>query len=381
MNLTLQTPIIEYYSLGYPQRSFSQDIYNLNNITTVKTLYALGSDTGVLTQIVVIDEKGAPVGDALVDVYRYIGGVLTISDSQYTDDTGTATFFLNPTVGHIATFNKSGCVSMSKSFTPIAGSFEYSMACGEGGVLLLTDYVSSTDGLQFRFAPSSGPLGYGVNNFELRVMNTKQNMNAIRIELFGTNGSLFAAATKTVGEVNCSNYDCYVNLTWDTNFSDPPTVKTKARYFANLSGDWYILENDAYWTHYIIPTENVSSNMKNAWTSLRHVFDNWSEDTSSADALNRAEFSRIFFIFLIICLLFAAFNKMSGYDSANPGAFLIIMTGIFWMGSLAGGRSGEGFFYLIGLTPIHFLNNYIIAIYMFFITLAYFLNVNRRAAQ
>ena len=82
-----------------------------------------------------------------------------------------------------------------------------------------------------------------------------------------------------------------------------------------------------------------------------------------------------------MCLLFAAFNKMGGYDSANPGAFLVLMTGIFWMGSLAGGRGGEGFFYLIGLTPIHFLNNYIIAIYMFFISLAYFLNVNRRASQ
>jgi hypothetical protein len=118
--------------------------------------------------------------------------------------------------------------------------------------------------------------------------------------------------------------------------------------------------------------------MRNFFTDISGVFEGWSAQNDSLDSTNRAEFSRIVFVFLILCLLIAAFNKMTGYDSANPGFFLFLLSMVIFIGSVAGGRTGEGWFYYQGLTPIHFINNYILAIYMLFIMLAYILNIERR---
>jgi hypothetical protein len=112
------------------------------------------------------------------------------------------------------------------------------------------------------------------------------------------------------------------------------------------------MEADAYWTYYL-PSGNGMSSLASFWTDSRAVFDNWNsyDDSSDKVNLNRAEFSRVMFIFIILCLLLAVFNKFTGYDSANPGSFIGIMTTIFLMGSISGSitQCSPGFFYLADL--------------------------------
>ncbi len=64
---------------------------------------------------------------------------------------------------------------------------------------------------------------------------------------------------------------------------------------------------------------------------------------------------------------YGTFNKSIGnYDGSYPGAFAIAITIMIWMGSLAGGLTGQGFFYysyLFGTSQTaNFMNNYILAI-------------------
>ena len=70
---------------------------------------------------------------------------------------------------------------------------------------------------------------------------------------------------------------------------------------------------------------------------------------------------------MALAIALALFNKFSGnYDGQYPGAFAIAISVVIWMGSLAGGLTGQGFFYysyLFGSSAgANFLNNYILAI-------------------
>jgi hypothetical protein len=347
----------------------------LSNVSEELILYALSSYDGAVATIVVNDKTGAAVSQAFLSISLILEAVKTTVATGYTDDSDQATFFLNPLKLHEVTINKTGCVFTTRSFNPASGTTTFTIDCGYGGVPLVVPHSGIVSGLEFRKTPASGPIANGINNFELRVMSERSNIQKIRIELAESNGTVLQAIENTVGSSNCLNYDCYVNMTYDTNLTQTPNLK--GRYYVDLGNGWLTLEGDAYWTKYII-SQNISSNLNNFLRDIIDVFNSSSAYTGDLDQSNRAEFSRIMFIFIIMCLLLAAFNKFSGYDSANPGAFLVLMTGIFVLGSAAGGRTGEGLFYLDGLTPIHFLNNYIIAMYMFIITATYFLNVQRR---
>src|SRR5690606_32930955 len=58
-NITLGSPVFDYYAAGYPQRSFSQSSMDLNNGTGVVTLWLLGSADGVPTTFQVSEHTGA----------------------------------------------------------------------------------------------------------------------------------------------------------------------------------------------------------------------------------------------------------------------------------------------------------------------------------
>jgi hypothetical protein len=213
-----------------------------------------------------------------------------------------------------------------------------------------------------------------------------------------------------------------MNITYD--------VKTgeiiKGKYYVDMGQGYYMLELDAHWSiiNYTIQTPNMGT----FWTDFRRVFDEWgptgeeqcdsyasptlcNADTACKwynnsvwngtayitvdqyciinDELNRAEFSRIVFIFLFMAILIAFFNKATGYDAANPGVFLLILTGIVLMGSIAGGVGGRGFFYFADfMNPATipwegmrvFINNYILLFYCMLSSIGYMLTQMRRGA-
>ena len=411
-NVTLSNMTLSYYSNGaisYPLRIAPFNSLSLSNNTYQVVLYGLSSADGRYVQFTITDKTGQVLSGVNVIVKTTINNVFQQIADLTTDTSGqTASIWVNPTAAHTLIISKSGCTGLTTSLYPVSSIYTYQLDCGNSGVPLVTPYIGPDAGLQFRANPNSGPVSAGNISFQLRVMSTSSNMKRIKLELWDPNGPLLYSQIETVSNYSnstCQALDCYTAFTYDTSVGN--YAKLKGRYYVDLGSGWFTLENDAYWTQYITSHQNTTNNMGNFWRDARGAFDSWSSDNSSYDAINRAEFSRIFFLFLMMTLLLAAFNKMTGYDSANPGAFLLLITAIFLLGSMAGGASptyfgcptGEtynyathlcsgggtsvshvGFFYLYGLTPIEFLNNYIIAIYMIFITITYVLNVNRRSS-
>jgi hypothetical protein len=398
-SVVLSYPIITYSATtstpAIAERTWSEDIYLLGNRTNNLTLLSLS--TGNPVYITVQDTTSNVLQDVSARITTMSGGTSVTVGADTTDMSGQVVFYLSSAVDYTLFLNKTGCLSRTIGLRPYYVTYTYQLDCGNAGVPLIVPYIGASEGLSFRSTPPSGPI-YGSTNFGLRVYSTKYNINAIRMDIMEVNSTIRATSTKVVDNVTCYPQDCIMNLTFD----DPTMGKLKARYMVNITmanhtTGWYILEQDAYYTKYINVTNN-QSNMKNAWRDFRAIFDDWNSYSGTAEEANRAEFSRIVFIFLILSMLLAAFNKFTGYDSANPGAFLAMLTVIFWLGSLAGGRSCEnpGFFYLDGLFGAdhivvggaivcssgffgtYMLNNYIIAITVLLIFLTYILNVQRR---
>jgi hypothetical protein len=409
----------------YPERTWNTATYALLNNSNNLSLYSLAA--GSYVTITVQDMTGTTLTDVHSIITVLIGGVTpyTVGD-DYTDTSGQVSFWVNPVVDHSLYLDKAGCISKTISIRPYFSSYTFQLDCGNAGVPLVATYLGQSEGLLYRASPSSGAITGDQFLFQLRVTSVRYNIRAIRIELYATNLTTVASVTKDVDNVTCYPQDCYVNLTY--NLSVLNLQRLKGRFLVNLSfvngtgsetapGGWYILEADAYWTRWL-PSGNGLSSLSNFWTDFRNVFDSWTADeimntcnsTSTGPgpdctnesiayemALNRGEFSRVVFIFLILAMLIAALNKFTGYDSANPGSFIGIMAGIFLMGSISGSPSEckPGFFYLSQLFGIDsnyvdgvlvgtcnverfFMNNYIVAISVIIIWLTYMINVSRR---
>lgn len=424
---------------SYPERTYSLSSYELTNVTNNLTLYNLCGTgcTGLSVLFTIQDTTGVPLPDVQISLSTLIGGIIPFTvGSDLTDTSGQAIFTLNSVADHTLYLNKTGCVSRAISIRPSLLSYIFQIDCGNAGVPYVSAYIGQSEGVLFRSSPSPGAIFGDEFLFSLRVTSLRYNINAIRIELYDTNFTNVATVTKNVDNLTCYPQDCYTNITF--NMSAAQLAKMKGRYLVNLSftnssgyftgnTSWYVLEADAYWTRWL-PSGNGLSSLSGFWGDFRNVFDSWSFDATpntcvwngtwgdhimTAEdcpdkgayqiSLNRSEFSRIVFIFLILSMLIASFNKFTGYDSANPGSFLGIMTAIFLIGSMGGSIQSctPGFFYLsqlfgtdsfftngvaqaIGphgetcITWIFFLNNYIVAISVLLLFLTYILNVQRR---
>jgi hypothetical protein len=269
----------------------------------------------------------------------------------------------------------------------------------------------------------SGVIYYGPTLFDYRVSSEYRGILKAKMDIFNNTNAVVATIEKTIGQEGCTGPTCYMNVTYTTKIGET----LKAKYFVDIGQGYFALELDAHWS--VINYTIQHPNMGDFWLDFRRVFDEWgptgeeqcdgypdptncNADTACKwynrtgynatgslvsleqfciinDELNRAEFSRIVFIFLLMAILIAFFNKTTGYDAANPGEFLLILTGIVLMGSIAGGVGGRGFFYYAdfispNVIPYEsmrvFINNYVLLFYCMLSSIGYMLTQMRRGA-
>jgi hypothetical protein len=311
------------------------------------------------------------------------------------------------------------CTSRTVSLRPTLASYTFALNCPDQTIVYnfpgVIPYYMNVEGITYARGPSVGPTSPGTHTFDFLVRSNIKNMTRIKFELYN-NTAILASVTKNVGESNCTGAICYTSI--DMNMTQ---ASIKGRYFVDLGDGFITLESDANWK--LINTTILYPNIKTGFQDLTRVFDSV-YDNSTIDANRRAEYSRFVFLFLLMAILLAFFNKVTGYDMANPGAFLIIMTLVFWIGSMAGGLpqcdttdpiipppdgtgteqqyvcTGNGFFYYQDLVPenslrfsvadgkyhpdkifsfsAHFINNYILAILVSLMGATYWFSIRRR---
>ena len=171
----------------------------------------------------------------------------------------------------------------------------------------------------------------------------------------------------------CAPTGCTISKLYDV--ASPDNIK--GRYYVNIGYGYILLEADARWI-----TVNITKRdgtFEQFWLNLRGVFDEWHEE--GEDTTNTSDFNRIVFIFLLMAIGISVFNKLTGFDSSNPGAFLIFLTVIVFMGSVAGHDNLNGFFSLDNTGFGDFIDNYFVFGIVFVNTLVHWMIVKLGAQR
>jgi len=362
-NYTLYTlGDIRYEDTEYPQRLWTESS-TLTNDTTTRILYMLHEDDGIYSTIQIVDQQGDAVIDALVTVERQISGVWTTVAQSSSDSAGLVTFWVNPNYDHRFTFVKDGCIGQTFTLRPTQATYTAQLDC-QGAP---TTYISPIDGLKYARFPAEGIISPGITNFTFQTLSSKGNLNQIKIEIINATNYILATSTS---DCSTTTSDCMV---W-VEYNVPSGADLKGIYYVDIGNGLFAIEADARWIN-VDDTPSGSLDVFTFINDLKFALDGWSTDDNTGD------FNRLVFAFFFMCLFICIFNAYTGMDNANPGAFMIFLTAVVFIGSIANGGTGQGFFYYNNLSNYTFMNNYILLILLSFITMAQVINTNRQAAK
>ena len=351
---------LQFASPGYPQRKYDASD-DLTNTTTDKILWLLSSSDGIYSTIQVVDANGDRVSGVEVTAERQFTGTWTVIGQEETDDAGSVTFWLNPDYDHRFTFVSDDCVGTFVTIRPTQTQYTQQLSCDGTG----EDFVTTLEGIRYTREPVEGIIQTGIKNFTYFITSSKYLIVNATLQVINASDSAVLNSSTTT----CNADECIVYFIYDVQSGD----NLKGRYYFDVGNGSILLEADAHWINVGIDTEGKSG-MGTFWKDMRYVIDEWGDDPATAD------FNRILIVFFFMCLAIAFFNYHTGVDTQNPGAFMVILTFVILSGSLVGWIDGTGFFfYTNNLTGIHFLNNYILAMFCIVITFSYLIRTNIQA--
>jgi len=395
---------IQYVNSAEVPQYFARNVYfsnkTLTNSTTELILYNLQASQGSYTSFYITDLNGNVLSDVEITLTRNIEG-FPYTMREISDASGIATFWVNPNEFYSVILEKTGCTTDSFSLRPTQASYGFTLDCGGGGgggtgdanyTIPYVSYPATVfDGLTYYKSPLTGVTTQGNYTFKYRVDSEYYDIEGIKFILIKNDDpSTMTNATTNTSDANCTARTCYVELDYELYNNDI----VRGSYYVDFGEGYLALEYDGMWI-VTIQTNTSYRNFRSGLIDFRDIF-NITVETDSGDivdAENRAEFTRIVFVFLIMTIMFAFFNRISGYDSSNPGAFLLIMSIVILLGSAVGGLTGEGIFYIKMVSEssagpeiystaqsgmAHLVNNYIIAMNMALVTIGYWFSVSRR---
>ena len=362
-NYTLYTlGDIRYEDTEYPQRLWTESS-TLTNDTTTRILYMLHEDDGIYSTIQIVDQQGDAVIGALVTVERQFNGIWTIVAQASSDSAGLVTFWVNPNYDHRFTFIKDGCIGATFTLRPTQATYTAQLNCQDAP----TTYISPIDGLKYARFPAEGIISPGLTNFSFQTLSSKGNLNQIKIAIVNATG--YVLATNTT-DCSTTTSDCMVWVQYLVQDGDD----IKGIYYVDIGNGLFAIEADAHWVN-VDASPSGSLDIFTFINDLKYALNGWSTDDNTGD------FNRLVFVFFFMCLFICVFNAYTGMDNANPGAFMIFLTAVVFIGSIANGGTGQGFFYYNNLTNWTFFNNYILVMMLGITTFGTWINVNRQAAR
>ena len=396
----------------YPPRLFTTSVftppyYTLTNNTLNQSLYTISTSQSSSFIFQISDSTSASViPNALVVINRNINGVSTTIYSGLTGSDGTVSVWLSSTTPYTITASKSGCGSNTATITPV-GSYNMQLNCAGN----LSKYTSDIDGIYYRRTPADGASTSAGNiNYEYYVQSSLTSMTQVKFLLVDGQGTIVATNETNVsdGYSFCTNDTCLLTLQYTTACGD----NIKGRYYVNLGNSsnytYILLEGDAYWKYICINENNSQLSFMKMVDHFNQFFYQWSAggqqgttcrgyDSSTAcnavsyckwvsytgnnepvnlcilkDNYNKAEFSRVLFIFFCMVIVLFIMGKTTGYEMTNPGSFVMFMTGAIIIMSFV------GMFRFSGATPWAFFDQWIYAFICFGISLGYNISIVRR---
>lgn len=286
----------------FPTRTYT-DTLGLNNDTTNKTLYLLNSASGIYVSFLVVNSQLVQIPNTNILIKPHSSS--NIIESVYTDGSGSASVWLNPSSSYDITFTASGYLPLTETLTPSQTQYTIQLGAVSG-----TNVTSYTNGLQYFILPLSNSLNY--NTTYAFSFNISSSADIIQKFFFnisnGTDyfGSAYSAnngglISKNLNTGDNSTFILYAN--WVINGNNFTALK------------FYTITN----------TSDYGYSINTFFTDLK------SYKNSGLFGLNN--FSMNLIIFIIIFALTGIMSYQFGlYSPAAVSGMIFALTGLFDMG-------------------------------------------------
>lgn len=303
-----------YGFTNYPSRAYTSS-GTYTNTTTNQVLYLLSSSNGAYSTFQVINTAGTPISGAFVQVEKYIGGVWVLLDNQYTDSSGSTTFWLDYTTDHRITATKLAYGSTTVTIKPSQSLYTILLSTSSGNA----SYTGSLEGIKWKYYPDSGLLVANTTYiFGYNVTASSGNLVGCKMDIVNMSNYLLATTT------GCSAYGGNISISFN--------VDSYKRFMTRLSLDtgsgYFVVDPISYW----IEATNVSS-----WYTIKSFFAdlNGMDDELGGQGA-RATFSKVVIFFVLLTLVLGYMNVKFGADFYNPGTALVFVCVIIWIASIGG---------------------------------------------
>ena len=197
---------IQYSATTYPERRFEKDNDVFNNLTQLIDLYLLKDSVGIYVRFRVVDIVNLPLVGVNIRAQTIIGGSLRTVEQETTDDSGLATFFVNPDSDYIFTVVKSGFLTKTFTLRPTTSEI-ITITLGTSA----DDQVDSYDsGLIVDLQPK-GVLNNGTQyNFTFNVTSSEWEITGCWLFLSNQSTKLAESILSWTADA------CYINITFNT---------------------------------------------------------------------------------------------------------------------------------------------------------------------
>lgn len=196
---------INFQASGFNQRKRIDNNFIYANTESLITLYLQGSGIFVRFQVVSSSTESI-LSDVFISAGTTINGSFVVVDTETTDDTGLAEFFLDTDDTYQITFSKTGFQTLTLTITPVSSEIQ---------VIFLAPIESVTpalsEGLIFNNTPQSPVANDTFINFTFSLSSSAHNITLCNLTLF--NGTVTIA--DTVATFNRTF--CNATIEFDTN--------------------------------------------------------------------------------------------------------------------------------------------------------------------
>lgn len=281
----------------YPLRRFSETDVTLDNITQTVSLYLLDADAGIYVRFKVVDSFQNPLSGVLGDMQLSIDGTLTTVEKESTDDSGLATFWVNPDNDYTFTFSLTGYQSYTATLRPTTSEIITITLQAEGE----EEQESYSTGIAYDFYPKESPLQNKTDyNFRFNLSSSFWNITGCTLYLKNASTTL----TQSSSSFNTTN--CNIGI--DFNTGNQSSIISEATLQINNT------INQTFSKQYAVSYTYVGD------FSLQNFID----DLKNFSGAGFNDFTRMIFAFIIIFTIVGISSfKHSIFREAEP---LIILT-------------------------------------------------------
>ncbi len=342
LNETLHTDLTFQYKQdpGFSARTESF-VGDLTNTTTYKILFLTGTANGQYITFQIQSSVGTGIPDATIQIERKIGGAWTTIGTDNSDDAGQVVFYLDTTLDHRLTVTHADYETEVLTIRPSQAVYTIILTLSGGEP---AEYTSPYRGIAYSISPKA------------RTWLSEDTIYAFTFNISANYSNLITYSIN----ITDKNMNQLNSTQGTTATGSNLTVLLDTTGFSKLYGHYYVTLVNGTGVYLLDPILWPIRDIEAGSNSVIVYFQNlMATPTDIAD-----DYTRLTLVFFLIFVGFAAFCRSTGMELAQPGITLFIVFFLTLALSILG-------FLSIDFAPSAFMNQYAIALIIFFITGGY----------